>query len=144
VSYYNDSKATNVDATLKALDAFPGRLIVILGGKDKGSDYTVLRDPLRAKATVALLIGAAAEKIEKQIAGSVPAVRAETLEGAVELAAKQAHSGDTVLLAPACASFDQFQSYEHRGRVFKQLVQQLEQKAAGRSRSRAGSPAGKG
>src|SRR5216684_868167 len=69
VRYFNDSKATNVDATLKALDAFPGRILIILGGKDKGSDYTVLRKPLREKAILALLIGAAAQKIESQIAG---------------------------------------------------------------------------
>lgn len=143
VSYYNDSKATNVDATLKALDAFPGRLIVILGGKDKGSDYTLLRDPLRAKGTAALLVGAAAEKIERQIAGSVPAVRAGTLERAVKLAAERAQSGDTVLLAPACASFDQFQSYEHRGRIFKQLVKQLEQKVADSDRRKIGAADGK-
>jgi UDP-N-acetylmuramoylalanine--D-glutamate ligase len=122
VRYYNDSKATNVDATLKALDAFPGRILVILGGKDKGSDYTVLQQPLRDKAILALLIGAAAEKIEKQIAGSVMIECAKTLERAVDIAAHTAQPGDIVLLAPACASFDQFQNYEHRGRVFKELV----------------------
>jgi UDP-N-acetylmuramoylalanine--D-glutamate ligase len=131
VRYYNDSKATNVDASLKALDAFPGRILVILGGKDKGSDYTVLQRPLREKAILALLIGAAAEKIEKQIAGSVALERAETLERAVETASHAAQRGDVVLLAPACASFDQFQNYEHRGRVFKELVRQLETQAAG-------------
>ncbi len=133
VRYYNDSKATNVDATLKALDAFPGRILIILGGKDKGSDYTVLQKPLREKAILALLIGAAAEKIEKQIAGSVALERAETLERAVETASHAAQSGDVVLLAPACASFDQFQNYEHRGRVFKELVQQLAKQTAGAS-----------
>jgi UDP-N-acetylmuramoylalanine--D-glutamate ligase len=138
VRYYNDSKATNVDATLKALDAFPGRILVILGGKDKGSDYTVLQKPLREKAILALLIGAAAEKIEKQIAGSVALERAETLERAVETASHAARRGDVVLLAPACASFDQFQNYEHRGRVFKALVRQLEKQAA------AGATSGKG
>ena len=131
VRYYNDSKATNVDATLKALDAFPGRILIILGGKDKGSDYTVLQKPLREKAILALLIGAAAEKIEKQISGSVALERAETLERAVEIASHAAQPGDVVLLAPACASFDQFENYEHRGRVFKDLVRQLEQQAAG-------------
>ncbi len=131
VRYYNDSKATNVDATLKALDAFPGRILVILGGKDKGSDYTVLQKPLREKAILALLIGAAAEKIEQQISGSVALERAETLERAVELASHAAQRGDVVVLAPACASFDQFQNYEHRGRVFKDLVRQLETQAAG-------------
>jgi len=133
VRYYNDSKATNVDATLKALDAFPGRILVILGGKDKGSDYTALQKPLREKAILALLIGAASEKIEKQIAGSVAIERAETLERAVETAAHAAQPGDIVLLAPACASFDQFRNYEHRGRVFKELVCQLEKQAASAS-----------
>lgn len=129
--YYNDSKATNVDATLKALDAFPGRILVILGGKDKGSDYSVLQKPLREKAILALLIGAAADKIQQQIAGSVAIERAGTLEHAVEIAAHAAQPGDIVLLAPACASFDQFQNYEHRGRVFKELVHQLENHTAG-------------
>ena len=131
VRYYNDSKATNVDATLKALDAFPGRILIILGGKDKVSDYTVLQKPLREKAILALLIGAAAEKIETQIAGSVAIERAETLDRAIEIASHAAQRGDVVLLAPACASFDQFQNYEHRGRVFKDLVRQLETQAAG-------------
>jgi UDP-N-acetylmuramoylalanine--D-glutamate ligase len=125
VRYYNDSKATNVDATLKALDAFPGRILIILGGKDKGSDYTVLQKPLREKAILALLIGAAADKIEKQITGSVAIEQASTLDRAVEIAAHAAQPGDIVLLAPACASFDQFQNHEQRGRVFKELVQQL-------------------
>ena len=133
VRYYNDSKATNVDATLKALDAFSGRILVILGGKDKGSDYSLLQTPLRDKAILALLIGAAAEKIEKQILGSVALERADTLERAVQTASHAAQRGDVVLLAPACASFDQFQNYEHRGRVFKDLVRQLEKQSAGAS-----------
>ncbi len=131
VRYYNDSKATNVDATLKALDAFPGHILIILGGKDKGSDYTVLQNPLREKAILALLIGAASEKIETQIAGSVAIERAGTLEHAIEVASHAARPGDVVLLAPACASFDQFENYEHRGRVFKELVGQLQPHAAG-------------
>jgi len=130
VRFYNDSKATNVDATLKAIDAFPGRILIILGGKDKGSDYTVLQARLRERAILALLIGVAADKIEKQIAGSVAIEQAGTLERAVETAAHAARAGDVVLLAPACASFDQFQNYEHRGRVFKELVHQLERQAA--------------
>jgi UDP-N-acetylmuramoylalanine--D-glutamate ligase len=130
VRYFNDSKATNVDATLKALDSFPGRILIVLGGKDKGSEYTVLQELLREKAILALLIGAAAEKIETQITGSVAIERAGTIERAVEIASHAAHPGDVVLLAPACASFDQFQNYEHRGRVFKELVHQLERQAA--------------
>jgi len=129
VRYYNDSKATNVDATLKALESFPGRILVILGGKDKGSDYTPLQTPLREKAILALLIGAAADKIASQIDGSVAIERAGTLDRAVEIASQTARPGDVVLLAPACASFDQFENYEHRGRVFKALVNELAQRA---------------
>jgi UDP-N-acetylmuramoylalanine--D-glutamate ligase len=126
VDFYNDSKATNVDATLKAVDAFAGRLLVILGGKDKGGDLTLLREPLRERARCALLIGAAAEKIGAQLAGALPLESAGTMDRAVERAFALARPGDTVLLAPACASFDQFENYEHRGRVFKQLVRELE------------------
>jgi UDP-N-acetylmuramoylalanine--D-glutamate ligase len=126
VRYYNDSKATNVDATLKALEAFPGRIIVILGGKDKGSDYSTLKPTLRDRSTLAVLIGAAAEKIEQQISGSVAFEHAGTMDRAVEIASQTARPGDVVLLAPACASFDQFENYEHRGRVFKELVRQRE------------------
>jgi len=125
VEYYNDSKATNVDATIKALESFPGNIHVILGGKDKGSDYSVLKDLLRARAKRVYTIGAAAEKIESRIAGAAPVLRAGTLETAVKRAAESAAPGDIVLLAPACASFDQFESYEHRGRVFKEAVQAL-------------------
>jgi UDP-N-acetylmuramoylalanine--D-glutamate ligase len=126
VDYYNDSKATNVDATLKALDAFDGGLWVILGGKDKGSDYTVLADALRKKARSVLLIGAAALKIAGQLDRGVPIIHSGTLQAAVQEAHAHAAAGDTVLLAPACASFDQFENYEHRGRVFKQIVEELE------------------
>jgi UDP-N-acetylmuramoylalanine--D-glutamate ligase len=125
VDYYNDSKATNVDATLKAIDAFPGHLWIILGGKDKGSDYRPLRAPLRDKAKGVLLIGAAADRIEEDVKGAVPVVRLGTLNKAVEYGRRHAEPGDVVLLAPACASFDQFQNFEHRGSVFKQLVQEL-------------------
>jgi len=130
VEYFNDSKATNVDATLKALDAFPGNLLVILGGKDKGCDFTILREALRRHARMVLLIGSAAEKIEAELGGVIPAEHAGTMARAVEIAAERAQPGDTVLLAPACASFDQFENYEHRGRVFKQLVRELAQKHA--------------
>ena len=125
VDYYNDSKATNVDATLKAIDAFPGDLWIILGGKDKGSDYTPLRAPLAERAKGALLIGAARPLIQKALAGAVPLTDCETLESAVAFARSNAASGDTVLLAPACASFDQFENYEQRGRRFKHLVAEL-------------------
>jgi UDP-N-acetylmuramoylalanine--D-glutamate ligase len=134
VAFYNDSKATNVDAALKAIEAFLGPLLVILGGKDKGSPYTPLCDSLRKRARVVILIGAAAEKIASDLGDAVEISRADTLERAVEFAMKSARTGDTVLLAPACSSFDQFENYEHRGRVFKQLVAKLEsQSVAGDS-----------
>ncbi len=126
VEFYNDSKATNVDATIKALEAFPGNLFVILGGKDKGSDYGPLRPLLAAKARAVLLIGDAADKIASQLGDALPIVRSKTLEYAVREAFRQARRGDVVLLAPACASFDQFENYEHRGRVFKELVHNLD------------------
>jgi UDP-N-acetylmuramoylalanine--D-glutamate ligase len=129
VDYYNDSKATNVDATIKALEAFPAdippHLHLILGGKDKGSDYTVLNDLLRQRVKRVYTIGAAAAKIESQIQGAAEIDHAETLENAIQRASKSVVPGDVVLLAPACASFDQFQSYEHRGRVFKEAVHSL-------------------
>jgi len=125
VDYYNDSKATNVDATIKALESFPGNIHLILGGKDKGSDYTVLHELLRQRVKRVYTIGAAAAKIESQIQGAAEIEHAETLESAVRRASESAAAGDVILLAPACASFDQFQSYEHRGRVFKETVHSL-------------------
>jgi len=124
VEYYNDSKATNVDATIKALESFSGNIHLILGGKDKGSDYTVLNDLLRERVKRVYTIGAAAGKIESQIKGAEIA-HAETLENAIRKAHSVAQPGDVVLLAPACASFDQFKSYEHRGQVFKEIVHSL-------------------
>jgi UDP-N-acetylmuramoylalanine--D-glutamate ligase len=124
VDYYNDSKATNVDATIKALESFPANIHLILGGKDKGSDYTVLNDLLRQRVKRVYTIGAAAAKIESQIKGA-EIVHAETLENAIRRANAAAQPGDVVLLAPACASFDQFKSYEHRGKVFKEIVRAL-------------------
>lgn len=121
VDYYNDSKATNVDATIKALESFPSNIHLILGGKDKGSDYTVLNDLLRQRVKRVYTIGAAAAKIESQIKGP-ELVHAETLENAIRKASAAAQAGDVVLLAPACASFDQFKNYEHRGKVFKGIV----------------------
>ncbi len=128
VDFYNDSKATSVDATLKALSSFAGGLWVILGGKDKGLDYSVLRKPLAEKARAALLIGAAGPKIGSQLEGAVPLVNAGTIDAAVAYAYERAAPGDTVLLAPACASFDQFRSFEHRGETFKEIVSRLEAK----------------
>jgi UDP-N-acetylmuramoylalanine--D-glutamate ligase len=129
VDYYNDSKATNVDATIKALESFPANILLILGGKDKGSDYKVLNELLRQRVKRVYTIGAAAGKIESQIvspkSGNVEVVHAETLENALRKANAVAEPGDVVLLAPACASFDQFKNYEQRGLAFKEIVRGL-------------------
>jgi UDP-N-acetylmuramoylalanine--D-glutamate ligase len=129
VDYYNDSKATNVDATIKALESFPANIHLILGGKDKGSDYSVLNDLLRQRVKRVYTIGAAAAKIESQIVstknGGPELIHAETLENAIRKASTIAQPGDIVLLAPACASFDQFKNYEQRGGLFKEIVRSL-------------------
>jgi UDP-N-acetylmuramoylalanine--D-glutamate ligase len=123
VEYYNDSKATNVDAAMKAIAAFPGGIHLILGGKDKNSDYRQMRALLTERVKAVYTIGAAADKIFTHIDGAVPIVTAGTLEEAVARAGAVAQPGEVVLLAPACSSFDQFENYEHRGRVFKETVQ---------------------
>ena len=130
VQYYNDSKATNVDAAVKAVEAFPGPLVVILGGRDKRSPYAPLREPLHARARLALLIGESAEKIAADLGDAVAFENAGTLQQALHIAARHVQPGDTVLLAPACSSFDQFENYEHRGRVFKELVAHMQSATA--------------
>jgi UDP-N-acetylmuramoylalanine--D-glutamate ligase len=122
VDYYNDSKATNVDASLKSIASFPKGIHLILGGKDKNSDYSQMAPLLRERVKSVYTIGAAAGKIEAQIANAVPVVHCGALDVAVSRAAELATVGDVILLAPACSSFDQFENYEHRGRVFKDLV----------------------
>jgi UDP-N-acetylmuramoylalanine--D-glutamate ligase len=125
IKFYNDSKATNVDSTVKALEAFELNIIVILGGKDKGSDYTVLAPLIRNRVKQIILIGAASDKIAGQLEGAGPMIRALSMQDAVVKSMEVATAGDIVLLAPACASFDMFDNYEHRGRVFKEAVHDL-------------------
>jgi UDP-N-acetylmuramoylalanine--D-glutamate ligase len=122
VEYYNDSKATNVDATEKAIAAFSGGIHLILGGKDKGAPYTPLAPLLRERVRAIYTIGAAAAKIESELRGVVPIHSCGTLAKAVGAAAGAARPGEVVVLAPACSSYDQFENYEQRGRIFKQLV----------------------
>ncbi|EED33851.1 UDP-N-acetylmuramoylalanine--D-glutamate ligase [gamma proteobacterium NOR5-3] len=124
VRWINDSKATNVGAALAAINGLGAehRLILIAGGRDKGADFRSLAPAVAAHCEVVLLIGEAADGIATALGASCDTVIAETLEHAVELAAARARSGDIVLLSPACASFDQFASYTHRGERFKQLV----------------------
>ncbi len=127
VSFYNDSKATNVAAAVKACRSFASGLWPILGGRDKGSDYAPLAGALRSRARAALLVGESAPLIRGQIDGVVPTVDVGTLREALDYALARARPGDTVLLAPACASFDQFPNYVERGREFRRLV--LERRA---------------
>jgi UDP-N-acetylmuramoylalanine--D-glutamate ligase len=130
VEYYNDSKATNVDATIKAIESFSGNIHLILGGKDKDSDYTLMNHLLRDRVKRVYTIGAAAEKIRSHVQEAVEVMPSGTLENAVARAHEAARPGDVVLLAPACSSFDQFENYEHRGRTFRQVVERLAQPAA--------------
>jgi UDP-N-acetylmuramoylalanine--D-glutamate ligase len=130
VEYYNDSKATNVDATIKAIESFPGNIHLILGGKDKDSDYTLMNSLLRERVKRVYTIGAAADKIRSHVQSAVEVLPCRTLDNAVERAHDMAQAGDVVLLAPACSSFDQFENYEHRGRTFRSLIERLATPAA--------------
>jgi UDP-N-acetylmuramoylalanine--D-glutamate ligase len=126
VRYINDSKATNVNAVWYALDSFNVPMVLILGGRDKGNDYTELADQIRDKVHTIIAIGEAKEKIKKQLGKTVPnMMEADDMKKAVVMARKQAKRGEIVLLSPACASFDMFNSYEHRGEVFRQAVLEL-------------------
>jgi len=125
VDFYNNSKATSVDATMKSLEAFERGVHLIMGGKDKGAPYTPLVPLIKERVRQVLLIGAAAPVIAKQLAHSTELVQAGDLHTAVYQAFAQSRPGDTVLLAPACSSFDQFKDYEERGRVFKEIVKRL-------------------
>jgi UDP-N-acetylmuramoylalanine--D-glutamate ligase len=125
VQYFNDSKATNVDATIKSLEAFPGHILLIAGGRDKGGDFSPLRALAAQRVKHLIVIGEAAGKIRDALSDVVETSGAASLQEAVLSASRNAAPGDIVLLAPACASFDMFQNYEHRGRVFKDAVRGL-------------------
>ena len=122
ITYINDSKATNVDAVWYALRSFKQPVVALMGGRDKGNDYRRLHDPVRTHVRAIVAIGESANKVVEAFSGIVPVVKASTMEGAVSSARKLAVSGDVVLLSPACASFDWFENFEHRGRVFRETV----------------------
>jgi UDP-N-acetylmuramoylalanine--D-glutamate ligase len=122
VTYINDSKATNIDAVEKALRSLPGQCVLIAGGRDKGLDFTSLKEVVANKVKLAVLVGEAQGKMWRAWSKVAPCVRAFSMEEAVRLAASHARRGDTVLLSPACASFDMFENYEHRGEEFKRHV----------------------
>ena len=126
VSWINDSKGTNVDATLKSLESFaPSSVWLILGGKDKAGEFERMRDLVKEKTRGVITIGKAAARISEALEGAVTIVPAGDMQHAIEWAAKHAKPGETVLLSPACASFDQYRNFEHRGEHFEQLVRQL-------------------
>jgi UDP-N-acetylmuramoylalanine--D-glutamate ligase len=125
VSYIDDSKGTNVGAVVEAIDALAAPIILIAGGLDKGGDYAPLRRPLKEKVKLAILNGAARDKMAAALAGATKIESVATLKEAVEHAARAARPGDTVLLSPACSSFDQFKDYAERGNVYKELVRAL-------------------
>jgi len=131
IDFYNDSKATNVDAALKSIQSFERKIVLILGGRDKGGDFKKLKEQVAEKAKHVLLIGEAEEKIRNALEGSVTMTPVSSLKEAVRAGYALAEAGEVVLLAPACTSFDMFQNFEERGRVFKQevlsLAKELEQ-----------------
>jgi UDP-N-acetylmuramoylalanine--D-glutamate ligase len=125
IKFYNDSKATNVDSVWYALDSFKVPVNLIAGGKDKGNDYTAIIPLVKDKVKNAVLIGWGAKKLYDSLHEYTNAIFADSMEEAVKKAYELAHSGEVVLLSPACASFDMFNNYEHRGEVFKKIVMSL-------------------
>jgi UDP-N-acetylmuramoylalanine--D-glutamate ligase len=125
VSYYNDSKGTNVGAVLAALDGFPEPVVLIAGGKDKGVDFRPLRAALGRKARAVVLLGEASGRMAMELAGAAPITVAGTLAQAVCAAAEAARKGDAVVFSPACSSFDMFHNFEERGEAFRKAVEEL-------------------
>ena len=137
IKFYNDSKATSVDATVKALEAFQaeeGKVVLIIGGRGKKAPYAPLAGLVRGHVRELILIGEDAETISSELGEYAPTQKAGDMKDAVDRSFRAAQSGDIVLLAPACASFDMFESFEHRGKVFKEEVQSLMSKVQGLSR----------
>ena len=121
----NDSKGTNVDATIKALESFNRPIILIAGGRAKGGDFAELKDPVSRRVKQVILIGEAAQQIKAALGAFHRISQASSLGEAMDAAIQQTVPGDVVLLSPACASFDMFQDYQDRGRQFKALVNAL-------------------
>jgi UDP-N-acetylmuramoylalanine--D-glutamate ligase len=130
VQYYNDSKATNIAAALRSIDAFPGNILLIAGGRDKAGDFASMSALVHDRVKHIVTVGEAAEKIKASLGDSTAVHDAGFLQEAVLISRRLAKPGDVVLLAPACASFDQFRDFEHRGRVFKELVRGMRQDSA--------------
>jgi UDP-N-acetylmuramoylalanine--D-glutamate ligase len=125
VRWVNDSKGTNAGAVIKSLESFPGNVVLLAGGIEKGGDYGVLRAPVEKRVKHLILFGEARDMLARTLAGAAPIAIVDTLAAAVAAADAQATSGDVVLLSPGCASFDMFRDYADRGRQFKALVEAL-------------------
>lgn len=125
IRFYDDSKATNVDAVVKSLESFPSNIFLIMGGKDKGCDYRVLTELVRTRVKELFLIGEAKDRIASELGNARKPRFFSTLEQAVESAGKEATAGDVVLLSPACSSYDMFKNYEERGKVFREAVNKV-------------------
>lgn len=125
VSYFNDSKGTNVGAVLAALDGFPEPVVLIAGGKDKGVDFRPLRERLSRKARSVVLLGEASARMAGELSGAAPITVAATLPEAVQAASAAARPGDVVIFSPACSSFDMFRNFEERGEAFRSAVREL-------------------
>ncbi|CUT04785.1 glutamate ligase domain-containing protein, partial [Candidatus Kryptobacter tengchongensis] len=125
VKFINDSKATNVNSLWYALESFDEPIILIAGGRDKGNDYSKVYDLVKRKVKLIIAIGESREKIYNEFKNLTKVVKVDSMDEAVKKAYEEANPGDVVLLSPACASFDMFRDYEHRGEVFKKLVNEL-------------------
>jgi len=125
VKYVNDSKGTNVGAVIKSIEGFNEPILLIAGGRDKGSDFSLLRPLIQEKVKRLILIGEATEKLRRAAGDLTTTIHADSMEEAVHIARKEAVKGDVVLLSPACASFDMFKNFEDRGRIFKERVWKL-------------------
>ena len=122
VRFVNDSKATNPEAVCWALSRVEGPVVLIAGGRDKGSDFRILRRSIESRVKVLVLCGEAKDRLKKALDGLVPIEESQTFMGAFKVAQKAANPGDCILLSPACASFDMFNNFEERGRAFKEMV----------------------
>ncbi|MDH5406098.1 MAG: UDP-N-acetylmuramoyl-L-alanine--D-glutamate ligase [Candidatus Aminicenantes bacterium] len=128
IAFYNDSKATNIGAVYKSLESFPGNIILLLGGRDKGGDFTRLRELVRERVKLILVIGEAKEKIIASLRGAAHLLPCGDMREALETGFSRGEAGDVFLLAPGCTSFDMFANFEERGRIFKQEVNRLHQR----------------
>lgn len=134
VDFYNDSKATNIQAAIQSIYSFDGKIILILGGRDKGGDFKLLKKPIEEKVKLIIVMGEAQNKIEQSLKRTAPLIKVSNLQEAVNQGHEDSQPGDVVLLAPACTSFDMFQNFEQRGEIFKKEVTSLSQNRAHKKR----------